>query len=180
MSRFRGPFPGLAGVVKAAAMPRVFLDDLIAANSARLRAMGAVKPDAANAIVTFGGAENAFRREIRIWHRKWTHGRGLSLFLCPECGGKAQILRVFDGKPQCRRCLERAGIRYRIASGSPAERAKARRARIAKLKAKLAGGPLRFRPRPGRGIERRAALEASLRRAMVVAQEDLIKDDPSA
>ena len=83
-------------------MARVFQDDLVAVNSARLRAEGVIKPEATIAIVRFGEGESAFTREIKTWHRKWSHGRGISLFICPKCEGKAQKLRVFDGAPQCR------------------------------------------------------------------------------
>jgi hypothetical protein len=68
-------------------MEREFQDDLVAVNSARLRAEGVIKPDAVSALVSFGHGENALLREIKLWHRKWAHGRGLSLFLCPACGG---------------------------------------------------------------------------------------------
>jgi hypothetical protein len=35
-------------------MSREFQDDLVAVNSARLRAMGVIRPDASSAIVSFG------------------------------------------------------------------------------------------------------------------------------
>jgi hypothetical protein len=156
-------------------MPRVFLDDLFAVNSARLRAMGVIRPDASSALVSFGQGEDALVREIGTWHRKWSHGRGLSLFLCPNCGGKAQILRLWAETPWCRRCLLRQKITYRICSGSAAEKAEARRARIEKLRARLEGGSPRLHPLPGRGIERRKSLELSLKRAMVVERQAFMK-----
>jgi hypothetical protein len=159
-------------------MERQFQDNLIAVNSARLRALGVIRPDAASAVVSFGEGADALRREVKVWHRKWTHGRGISLFLCPNCGGKAQVLRLHDGRPQCRRCLMRAGVQFRIAYGTPAERAEARGKRIEKLKAKLAGGSLRARPRGGRGIERRRELELSLRRALIREREKMLEVEP--
>jgi hypothetical protein len=98
------------------------------------------------------------------------------LFLCPNCGGKAQILRLHDGRPECRKCLIRRGVQFRIAYGTRAERAEARARRIEKLRAKLEGGSLRVRAIPGRGIERRRSLTLSLRRAEVVAREGLMEE----
>jgi hypothetical protein len=158
-------------------MQRRFQDDLPAVNSARLRAMGIIKPDAASAIVTFGDGDPALTREIKVWHRKWSHGRGISLFLCPRCGGKAQKLRVFDGAPQCPNCLYRAGVQFRSTHGSPAEKAEARRVRIEKLRAMLsADGSPRVHPRVGRDIERRRPLELALRRARIVERLGLLEE----
>jgi hypothetical protein len=157
-------------------MARVFQDDLLAVNSARLRALGVINPNATSAVVSFGEGENAFTREIEVWHRKWTHGRGLSLFICPRCGGKAQILRVHDGGPQCRKCLKSSGVQFRIAYGRRAERAEARARRVERLMAKLNGGPLRVHPRGGRGIERRRSLELSLKRARIVERLGLLEE----
>ena len=155
---------------------RAFQDDLLAVNSARLRALGVIKPDAISAIVSFGKGENAFEREIKVWHRKWSHGRGISLFICPRCEGKVQILRLFDGAPQCRKCLKRSGGAVSDAYGTRAERAEARARRIEKLMAKLNGGPLRVHPRGGRGIERRGPLDLSLKRARVTERLGLLEE----
>ena len=155
---------------------RQFQDDLLRVNAARLRALGVIVPGATSAIVSFGEGDAALKREIKVWHRAWSCGRGLSLFLCPRCGGKAQILRLFDGAPQCRKCLKRAGVQFRIAYGTRAQRAEARARRIERLKAKLNGGSLRVHPRGGRGIERRRPLELSLKRAMVVERLGLLEE----
>ena len=133
-------------------MARTFIDDLPALNSSRLRALGVIRPDATSAIVSFGEGDNALTREIKTWHRVWSHGRGLSLFICPKCGGKAQFLRLFDGAPQCRKCLYRSGVKDKIKYGNKAERAEARTKRIERLRAKLAGGPLRVHPRGDRDL----------------------------
>ena len=77
---------------------RQFQDDLLRVNAARLRALGVIVPGATSATVSFGEGDAALKREIKVWHRAWSCGRGLSLFLCPRCGGKAQILRLFDGR----------------------------------------------------------------------------------
>jgi hypothetical protein len=62
-----------------------------------------------------------------------------------------------------------------MAGGSPAERAAARTRRIEKLHHLLEGGPARRHPRPGRTLDRRDALEMSLRRAKIVARQDLLR-----
>lgn len=155
-------------------MAREFQDDLIAVNSARLRAEGLIKPEASSATVSFGEGPDALLREIGVWHRKFRNGRGISLFLCPGCAKKAQLLKLHDGRPQCRNCLKRRGVQFRIAYGTRAERADARAKRIEKLKAKLTGGPLR---RDGRGIARRRELELSLRRALIREREGLLEVD---
>jgi hypothetical protein len=157
-------------------MARTFIDDLFAVNSARLRALGVIKPDATSAIVCFGQGDEAFTREIKTWHRRFRNGRGISLLLCPKCGGKAQFLRLFDGAPLCRKCLYRLGVKDKIKYGTPAERAEARAVWIEKLRSKLAGGPLRLHPRGDRDLERRRPLELSLRRAMVVQRRGILKE----
>ena len=146
---------------------REFQDDLPAINSARLRAMGVISPGAETAVIVFGEGEGALRREVRVWHRQFRNGRGISLFLCPHCGGKAQLLKLFDGRPRCRRCLMRSGVQFRIAYGTHAERAEARAKRIEKLRAKLGGPPLRLKPLPGLKVARRRELELSLKRALI-------------
>jgi hypothetical protein len=145
-------------------MAREFQDDLVSVNAARLRALGVIKPGAESAIVSFADGADALRREVRVWHRKFRNGRGISLFLCPVCGGKAQLLKLHDGQPHCRNCLKRRGVHFRIAYGTRLGRAEARTIRIEKLRAKLAGGPLRL---DGRGMARRRELELSLRRALI-------------
>ena len=153
-------------------MEREFQDDLIAVNSARLRALGVIRPDASNVTISFGEGANALVRDVQLWYRKFRNGRGISLFLCPACGGKAQRLKLYDGAPQCRNCLKRRGVQFRIAYGSRLERAEARTKRIEKLRTKLAGGPLRL---DGRGVARRRELELSLQRALIREREQLLE-----
>jgi hypothetical protein len=152
-------------------MAREFQDDLVAVNSARLRALGVIRPDASSATVGFGEGTNALVREIKVWHRKFRNGRGISLFLCPWCGRKAQLLKLHGGRPQCRNCLKRQGVQFRIAYGTREERADARTKRIEKLTAKLLDGSLRL---DGRGIARRRELELSLRRALIREREGFL------
>ena len=69
-------------------MAREFQDDLIAVNSARLRALGVIKPDAISALVSFGEGESALVREVGVWHRRFRNGSGFSLFLFRGVGGR--------------------------------------------------------------------------------------------
>ena len=163
-------------VLTIAVMDRQFQDDLFAVNAATLRRDGVIKPGAASAVVCFGEGADALRREVKLWHRVWSHGRGLSLFFCPGCQGKAKILRLHDGRVQCRKCLMRAGIQFRIAYGSRQERAEAREKHIEKLRAQVGAGSLRAHPSGGRGVEGRRSLQMSLRRALVRQQEELIEE----
>jgi hypothetical protein len=156
-------------------MARAYQDDLVSVNSARLRAEGVIKPDAVSATIRFGEGADALKREVRVWHRQFRNGRAQSLFYCPHCQGKAQILKVYDGRIQCRNCLRRAGVQFRAAYGTREERAQSREKRVEALKAKLAGGSLRVHPRGGRGIERRRELELSLRRAEIRQREKLLE-----
>jgi hypothetical protein len=93
-------------------------------------------------------------------------------FFVRRAGGKAQLLKLHDGRPQCRNCLKRRGVQFQIAYGTRAERAEARTTRIEKLRAKLVGPPLRL---DGRGIRRRRELELSLHRALIREREDLLE-----
>ena len=163
------------GAVVAWGMAREFQDDLVSVNSARLRALGVIRPGAASAVVSFGEGADALKREVKVWHRAFRNGRGISLFLCPACGGKAQLLKLYDGGLRCRNCLKRSGVQFRIAYGTPAERAAAVAKRIEALKAKLAGGPLRVKPLAGgMTVARRRELELSLSRALVREREKLL------
>ena len=145
----------------------LFQDDLASVSISRMRASGAVTPRMEWVDLAFCECDNAPKRRVRVLHVTFPNGGSWSFFLCPACGQTALILRL-HAKPMCRRCLLREGIRYRIAGGSPAERAAARAKRIVKLNAQLRGGPARLRPRPGRTLDRRGRLEASLQRARIV------------
>jgi hypothetical protein len=104
-------------------MHSLFQDDLLTAPSiSLLRASGAVTADMGSVIVTFGEGENALKREVRVTHHQFPNGGSWSFFVCPTCGQHARVLKLHE-RPMCRRCLLREGIRYRIAGGSPDERA---------------------------------------------------------
>ena len=153
---------------------REFQDDLASVSAAVLRREGIIKPGAASAFVCFGDGAEA--REVRLWHRVFSNGRGLSLFLCPVCQGKAKFLRLYDGRWQCRKCLIRQGLQFRIAYGTRAERAEAREKHIEKLRVRVGASSLWACPSKGRGVEGRRALRMSLRRGLVRERDGLIEE----
>jgi hypothetical protein len=155
-------------------MRRLFQDDLPSVSISAMRSAGLVTLDMEWIDIAFGEGDDALRRRVPVTRLSFQNGGSWSLFVCPACGGLARVLRLHE-RPMCRRCCLREGIQYRIAGGSPAERAEARARRIEKLRARLAGGPARLHPRPGRTLDRRGSLEMSLRRAMVAARQDLLR-----
>jgi hypothetical protein len=137
--------------------------------------MGVISAASTAVLVSLGQGETALKRKIRVTHLRTRAGRALSYYVCPECHGLARFIRLHE-KPCCRRCLLRQKITYRIWGGSAAERAEARRVRIEKLRARLEGGPQRFRPSPaGRTLDRRKSLELSLKRALIAERQDLMR-----
>jgi hypothetical protein len=84
-------------------------------------------------------------------------------FICGHCGRRAQVLRLHQDRIMCGRCT---GLRY-WCEGKPAVRRAQHR--IKRLKTtRFHGGPVS--PRPGRTMERRAQLTASLRRSEAVVR----------
>ena len=102
-------------------------------------------------------------------------GGGSVLFLCPACGGRRSCSSCMTGGCGAAIVSGGSGVQFRIAYGTRAERAEARAQRIEKLKAKLVGGPLRVRPKPGLTVARRRELELSLRRALIREREKLLE-----
>jgi hypothetical protein len=116
----------------------------------RLRATGAIRPD--------GTSIELFERPVGVVHRKFPNGGSWSFFVAPCCGRRARTLRLVDERIVCRWC---DGLIYRCQAEGKAER-------IARLCERLYGAPLRLKPRSTRKLERARALEASLRRALIV------------
>ena len=83
-------------------------------------------------------------------HFPW-NGGSWSYFLCPHCGRKCQILRLYDGRLTCRLC-----------DGLGRDRGK----NIERLRQTLALPRVKFR---------RGELEISLRRALIAKRRDKLK-----
>lgn len=146
---------------------RLTQDDCASISVSRLRATGEVTEAMASVRVTIAGLS----REVGLWHLRFPNGGGWSFFLCPECGRRARVLRLYE-KMACWRCTR---------DGSPPRRMLYRvqlndKARwIERLRERLGGGPARVQPRPGRTIDRRWRTEQALRRALI-AERSWVKD----
>jgi hypothetical protein len=148
--------------------------DLPSVRISPMRSAGLVTPDMEWVVVAFGEGDSALKRRIRLTHLSFRNGGSWSFFLCPVCGRLARVLKLHE-RPMCRRCCLHHGLGFRISNGTTAERAAARAERIEKLRARLAGGPARLHPRPGRTLDRRGSLEISLKRALVATRHDLMR-----
>jgi hypothetical protein len=121
----------------------------------RLRASGAIKPDSTSIDLAFTqGDEVHVVRDIGVVHRVFPNGGSWSFFVAPCCGRRVRTLRLIDDRILCWRC---DGFGHRT-----------HRDRIERLRERLYGGPARLNARPGRTLDRRKQLEASLRRALIV------------
>jgi hypothetical protein len=139
-------------------------DELPGVSVSRMRASGEIRPEDKTATVAFGDV--AFTVSLGL-HR-WPNGGNWSRFLCPGCGRWARILRLFEGQIMCWRCCRARGLRARVELIRTEKRAAYHAPRLI---ARLTGPPARLNPRPGRMLDRRANIEARLRRAGIVARQ---------
>jgi hypothetical protein len=138
-------------------VPR-FVDDLPVIKASSLRASGAISVETTSTVIEFGEEEFA----VGVTLRRFRNGGNWSLFRCPRCERRAQTLRLLEGRPACRRCCKAQGLRSRIEPMSLRKRAEIQ---VPKVIAQLDNDkPARLHPRPGRKLDRRPQLEASLRR----------------
>ena len=108
---------------------RLAIDDLPSISS-RLRALGEIRPDDKTTVVTFPRPDDAPTFVVALQHIRFPNGGGWSFFQCP-CGRRARTLRLYDGSPACKHCLEARGLRYRVEDLSRPERAAHVAARLA-------------------------------------------------
>jgi hypothetical protein len=145
---------------------RRFIDDLPAASVSRLRALDIITLQTTTFLVRLADVEQV----VAVTLRRFPNRGSWSLFVCPTCGLRAQVLRALNGVLVCWRCCFRCGVRYR---SEPAGQRRRAEQRIPKLRAMLESDkPLRLNPSTLWGkLERRTQLEAALRRCeFVVAQ----------
>jgi hypothetical protein len=148
---------------------RVFRDDLPSVKVSRLRARGEITAESTHAFVRFGEIE--FVAGVTL--RRFRNGGSWSLFLCPVCNGRAQVLWLLDGRPACRRCCIARGVRWRVEPMSIYKRAAHR---IPKLIAQLNNPePARLHPRPGRTMDRRSRLEVALSASMLTLRKGRLR-----
>jgi hypothetical protein len=147
---------------------KTVIDDLPVVLASRLRAVGEIGPDTKAATIRFDNGESGVEFVVAIVQRRFPNGGAWSKFVCP-CGRRAQKLRLFEGRPACRRCLIAVGMQYRSDMCSHFSKRVALTApkRIARLNSDI---PARLHPRPGRILDRRANLELRLKRSLIVAR----------
>jgi hypothetical protein len=105
--------------------------------------------------------------------RRFPNGGSWSFFVC-QCGRKCRTLRLCDGELACPSCLAARGLRPRVQLIATHKRAAYHAPRIlARLNSNT---PARLFPRPGRKLDRRANLEAKLRRSLIVARQHAIDE----
>ena len=108
--------------------------------------------------------------DVSVVLQKFPNGGSWSLFICPECGRRARLIRLVGERFVCRRWTC-AGLRYCCEQHDKGPR-------IERLRARLAGGPARLHPRPGRVLDRRDRLEVSLQQAIVRERRERVKGWP--
>jgi hypothetical protein len=146
-------------------------DDCPSLSVSRLRAVGEVREDMERVRVAIAGVE----REVGLSHLRFPNGGGWSFFICPECGGRARVLRLYE-RIACWRCTRGGDPERRLPFRSEVG---ALGQRIEQLRQRLAGGPARVKPRPGRTLDRRKRMEQALRRALI-AERRRVKDAKDA
>lgn len=153
---------------------RLTQDDCSSISVSRLRALGVVTEAMRSVRVTIAGASC----EVRLSHMRFPNGGGWSFFLCPVCGRRARVLKLFE-KMACWRCTGSGS------SSRPLPYRAQRFERIERLRQRLYSGPARVKPRPGRTIDRRWRTEQALRRALIAersrmkgAKDALAKERP--
>jgi hypothetical protein len=144
-------------------------DELPGVSVSRLRAAGEIRAEDTIATVVFGDV--AFTVSLGL-HR-WPNGGNWSRFLCPGCGRWARILRLLEGQIMCWRCCKARGLRARVELIRTEKRAAYHAPRLI---ARLTGPPARLNPRPGRTLDRRANIEARLRRSFIVARQHALDE----
>jgi hypothetical protein len=136
-----------------------FLTDLQTVKVSRLRATGVISTASTETVIRLGDVEQT----VGLALRKFANGGSWSLFVAPCCGRRAQILRLYDGRLHCGRCLIDRGVYSRFAPMSVRQRAAVR---APELRARLSSDKSeRLKPHLWGTLERRSHFEAALRQA---------------
>jgi hypothetical protein len=137
----------------------MYVDDLPSVRIADIRRSGDLTPDMDCVAVTLQGDDgSSLSANVGVVRFRMRSGGVFLQFICGRCGQRAQVLRLHAGRIICSRCTR---LRY-WCEGKPAVRRAQHR--IERLKAtRFHGSPVSRRP--GRTMERRAQLTASLRRS---------------
>jgi hypothetical protein len=131
-----------------------------------LVALGDIRQDAKTALLQFGN--DAVEHWVGVKVRRFRNGGFWAMFVCPRCGGSSQRPRLLDDRPACGKCVRASGLIYR----SQSVRTERRVLVTAPPRIALLNGdkPARLNPRPGRRLDRRAPIEAALKRSLLVAR----------
>jgi hypothetical protein len=142
----------------------MYLDQLPSVRVTDMRRSGALTPALDRIAVTLQGNDGVLvSADVGLIRVPMRSGVVFLKFICGSCGQRAQVLRLHAGGIVCGRCT---GLRY-WCEGKPAVRRA--RHRIERLKVtRFHGGPVTHRP--GRTMQRRAQLTASLRRSEAVVR----------
>jgi hypothetical protein len=144
---------------------RRFIDDLPAASASRLRAADIIAAETTSFLVRLADVEQV----VAITLRKFPNHGSWSLFVCPTCGRRAQVLRALNGVLVCWRCCFGCGVRYR---SEPAGRRQRAERRLPRLRAMLESSvSLRLKPHLWGKLERRKRLEAALKRCEYIVSQ---------
>jgi hypothetical protein len=148
------------------------IEDLPIIRVSALVANGHVKRDAVTTLVRFGDDSVEYGVGVRI--RPFPNGGFWAMLVCPRCNGGAQRLRLLDDRPACGKCVRASGLRYRLESTAAKHRhLLTAPERIARLNGDKTA---RVNPRPGRRLDRRAPIEAALKRSLLVARQRSIAE----
>ena len=143
------------------------IDDLPMVRRRHCGRHGYIGPETKTTLIRFD--DSGVEYQVGVTGKPLPCGAVWSLFICPRCHGRAQRLRLLDGRPACGACVRASGLIYR----SQATRTEKRHLvttppRLAKLNSDM---PLRVHPRPGRTLDRQANIEFALRRSRIVARK---------
>jgi hypothetical protein len=145
---------------------KIRIDDLPFIRVSTLVANGYIKRGDKAVLVRFG--DDGVEYVVGVRPRRFRNGGFWAMFVCPRCDGGAQRLRLLEDTPACGKCVRATGLRYRVESTPTKDRhLLTAPERIARLNADK---PARVNPRPGRKLDRRAPIEAALKRSLLVAR----------
>jgi hypothetical protein len=165
-NRHRCPDGLISGTVKRT------IDDLLLVRVATLVVLGEIGRHTKTARFRFG--DDCIEYHVAVKLRPFRNGGFWALLVCPRCELGSQRLRLLDDRPACGKCVRATGLIYRSQSVRTEKRHMVTApARLARLNS---GEPARVSPRPGRQLDRRANLEARLRRSLIVAREHAIDE----
>jgi hypothetical protein len=157
---------------------RTVIDDLPSVSASRMRAAGLIRPDDTTAAVAFPAGPSF---TVPLQHVRFPNNGSWSFFIC-ACGRRCRTLRLYDGAPACKGCLEAKGLRYRVGWLSKPERAAHVASRLKPRLLSLSPAPLKPHLRYSK-LERRSRLEMALRRCEYIVSRhdfrDLVSDASS-